>query len=375
MKKTLLAAAVASATSFAMADISITGDAKFEYDHNDTGTSSSNTSNTEMHINFAGKTGDTSVVAKFELDTAGDNGAGIDLEDNYITTKIGDISVKAGNYASGTSGLLGEIEEGGRATNKVTLGYKVGGVDFYIGNSDAASSEAANSGTVNVTGTGTNATTTTAASTGVNSTTGTVTAVTGATFTSTADAADGDTTLDNNMFAGAKFSVAGQNIEVKKNSDTKDSWGIKGSVSGINYRYEASDDDTDGDTSYVEISTKVAGVTLQYAALEADATEGLEETDSTTFAQEAANSRSANSSSPKKQSQIAASTAIDGTTLTVKSGTIEDGIDAGVDQDYLMLSASRPLASGATLVVTYNDNDTGATTSTENLEVELNVKF
>jgi len=369
MKKTLLAAAVASATSFAMADISITGDAKFEYDHNDTGTSSSNTSNTEMHINFAGKTGDTSVVAKFELDTAGDNGAGIDLEDNYITTKIGDISVKAGNYASGTSGLLGEIEEGGRATNKVMLGYKVGGVDFYIGNKDNASSEAANSGTIKVVGTTTGTTGVTASATTP------VTAVTSATFTSTADAADGDTTLDNNMFAGAKFSVAGQNIEVKKNSDTKDSWGIKGSVSGINYRYEASDDDTDGDTSYVEISTKVAGVTLQYAALDADATAGLEETDSTTFAQEAANSRSTHDSAPKKQSQIAATTAVDGTTLTVKSGTIEDGISAGVDQDYIMLSASRPLASGATLVVTYNDNDTSATTSTENLEVELNVKF
>jgi len=61
--------------------------------------------------------------------------------------------------------------------------------------------------------------------------------------------------------------------------------------------------------------------------------------------------------------------------LTAKSGTIENGISAGVDQDYVMLSASRPLASGATLVVTYNDNDTSASASTENLEVELNVKF
>jgi len=342
MKKTLLAAAVASTvTSFAMADISITGDAKFEYDHHDTGSATSNTSNTEMHINIAGKTGDTSVVAKFELDTSGDNGAGIDLEDNYITTKVGDISVKAGNYASGTSGLLGEIEEGGRAQNKVTLGYKLGGIDFYAGNSDNAASEASNTNSDG------NAT------------------------TANADAADGDTVLNNNMFAGAKFSVAGQNIEVKKNSDTKDSWGIKGSVSGVNYRYEASDDDTDGDTSYVEVSTKLAGVTVQYAALDADAHAGLEETDSTTFAQEAANS----TGTPKKQSQVALSTAIDGTTVTLKSGTIEDGISSGVDQDYVMLSASRPLASGATLVVTYNDNDTSSSASTENLEVELNVKF
>jgi hypothetical protein len=322
MKKTLLAAAVASTvTSFAMADISITGDAKFEYDHHDTGSATSSTTNTEMHINIVGKQGDTSVVIKTEIDSHGD-GNQLDIEDNYITTKVGDITVKAGNYASGTSGLLGEIEEGSRATNKVTLGTTLGGVGLYAGNSGSTTGE-------------------------------------------------GDVVINNNMFAGAKFTVAGQNVEVKKNSDTKDSWGIKGSVSGVNYRYEASDDDTDGDTSYVEISTKLAGVTVQYAALDADAHAGLEETDSTTFAQEAANS----SGTPKKQSQVALSTAIDGTTVTLKSGTIEDGISSGVDQDYVMLSASRPLASGATLVVTYNDNDTSATASTENLEVELNVKF
>ena len=323
MKKTILAAAVASTvTSFAMADISITGDAKFEYKAHDTGSATSNTTNTEMHINIVGKQGDTSVVIKTEIDSHGTDGSGLDIEDNYITTKVGDVSVKAGNYASGTSGLLGEIEECSRATNKVTLSGSLGGVGLYAGNSGAATG-------------------------------------------------DGDTVINNNMFAGAKFKVAGQNIEVKKNSDTKDSWGIKGSVSGVDYRYEASDDDTDGDTSYVEVSTKLAGVTVQYAALDADAHAALEETDSTTFAQEAANS----SGTPKKQSQVALSTAVDGTKLTLKSGTIEDGISAGVDQDYIMLSASRPLASGATLVVTYNDNDTSASASKENLEVELNVKF
>ena len=323
MKKTLLAAAVASTvTSFAMADISITGDAKFEYDHHDTGSATSSTTNTEMHINIVGKQGDTSVVIKTEIDSHGTDGSGLDIEDNYITTKVGDVSVKAGNYASGTSGLLGEIEEGSRATNKVTLSGSLGGVGLYAGNSGAATG-------------------------------------------------DGDTVINNNMFAGAKFKVAGQNIEVKKNSDTKDSWGIKGSVSGVDYRYEASDDDTDGDTSYVEVSTSLAGVKVQYAALDADAHAALEETDSTTFAQEAANS----SGTPKKQSQVALSTAVDGTKLTLKSGTIEDGISSGVDQDYIMLSASRPLASGATLVVTYNDNDTSASASKENLEVELNVKF
>jgi len=328
MKKTLLAAAVASTvTSFAMADISITGDAKFEYDHHDTGSATSNTTATEMHINVVGKQGDTSVVIKTEIDSHGQSGATFDIEDNYITTKVGDVSVKAGNYASGTSGLLGEIEEGSRATNKVDLRYNLGGVTLYTGNKGTGGSS----------------------SLGV----------------------EGDSKIDNNMYAGAQFKVAGQNIEVKKNSDTKDSWGIKGSVSGVDYRYEASDDDTDGDTSFVMIQTKLAGVTVQYAALDADATAGLEETDSSIFAQEAALS----SGNATGQQQIAVSTAVDGTTLTAKSGTIEKGLSSGADQDYIMLSASRPLASGATLVVTYNDNDTSTSASTENLEVELNVKF
>jgi len=327
MKKTILAAAVASTvTSFAMADISITGDAKFEYKAHDTGSATSNTTNTEMHINIVGKQGDTSVVIKTELDSHGTDGSTLDIEDNYITTKVGDVSVKAGNYASGTSGLLGEIEEGSRATNKVTLGYSTSGVDFYLGNSG----------------------------TGGTSTLG----------------VDADTVIDGNMFAGAGFTVAGQRVEIKHNNATKDSWGAKGSVQGINYRYETSDDDTDGDTSYLELSTKIGGMTLQYAALDADATAGLEETDSSVFAQEAANS----TGNATAQQQIALSTAIDGTNVTFKTGTIENGLSSG-DQDYFQVSASRALASGATLVVSFDDNDTSATASKETLEVELNVKF
>jgi hypothetical protein len=34
----------------------------------------------------------------------------MDIEDLYMTTKIGDVTVKGGNYATGTSAILGEIE-------------------------------------------------------------------------------------------------------------------------------------------------------------------------------------------------------------------------------------------------------------------------
>jgi len=352
MKKLIAAAVASSMTAFAMADLSITGDAKYEYDHKeDANGVKQNTANTEMHINFAGKTGDTSVVAKFELDTSGDNGAGIDLEDMYMTTKVGDVSVKAGNYASSTTALIGEIDQGGRAQNKVTLGYKVGGLDFYVGNSDLEASEAANTVTV------------TSAASG-----------SAATVTHAADDADGDTKLNNNMFAGVKFAVAGQNIELKKNSNTQDSFGIKGSVSGVTYRYEATDIDGEGDASYIELNTKVGGVSLQYAALDADVAASLDEDDSGIFAQEAGATANGDA-----QRQIALSTAVDGTTVKLMSGTIDKGLSSTKDMDYYTITASRPLSSGSTLVVTYNDKDelkTGGTVgSNENLEVELNVKF
>jgi hypothetical protein len=341
-------------SAVAMADISITGDAKYEYDHTeDANAVKSNTGNTEMHINFAGKTGDTGVVAKFELDTSGDNGAGIDLEDMYMTTKVGDIDVKAGNWASGTGGLLGELEEGGRAQNKIDLRTKVGGVTIYAGNTDKASSEASNTNTD------------------------------GDATTSDADAADGDTLLNGNMYAGVVMSVAGNTIEFKKNSDTRDSYGIKGSIQGVNYRYEAMDNDATstvaaGDASYIELDTTVSGVKLQYAAIDTDVNAFVDESDSGVFAVSFSDATKV-ATTATEQTQVAISTSIDGTTVTLKSGEITKGLSATQDMDYVQVQAKRKLASGATAIVTYTDRDqlkTGNTMgSNENLEIELNVAF
>ena len=114
MKKQLLIAAVAATmTSAAMADISISGNAKFEYQNVETtaGTTNVNKTNTEVNLKLRGKSGDTNVV----MDIAANGGAtaansadersGLVVEDMYLTTKVGDVTVKAGNYASGTSGI------------------------------------------------------------------------------------------------------------------------------------------------------------------------------------------------------------------------------------------------------------------------------
>jgi len=335
MKKLIAAAVASSMTAFAMADISITGDAKYEYDLTDNNGTKTTTANTEAHLNFTGKSGDTTYVAKFQLIDNGTAGNDFDLEDNYITTSVMGIGVKAGDYASSTSGLAGEIEEGGRSHGKVTLSYKLGDVSLYAGNGGSAS-------------------TNTGANQGIN----------------------------NNMFAGASTTVAGQTIHIKKNSDSRDSFGIKGSLGGVSYRYEAIDDDgtgsaTAGEADYVELNASMNGINVQYAALNADNATLLEETDSAVFALEAAAARHASSTTAKvakDQSQVAISTTVDGNKVTLKSGTIEKALSSTKDQDYTQVSVSRALSSGATAVITYTDQDM-LTGTKDNLELELNVKF
>jgi hypothetical protein len=108
MKKQLLIAAVAATmTSAAIADIAISGNAKFEYQNVDTGTTTNtNQANSELNLNIRAKSGDTNVV----MDVASNGNGTLVVEDQYLTTKVGDVTVKAGNYATGTSSILGESE-------------------------------------------------------------------------------------------------------------------------------------------------------------------------------------------------------------------------------------------------------------------------
>jgi len=326
MKKQIIAAAVAASVSaVAIADISITGDAKYEYLYTDNSDgTTANQANTEMHINIAGKKGDTSVVLKTEIDSHGASGSTLDIEDNYLTTKVGDITVKAGNYASGTSGLLGEIDEGGRATNKVTLSTNVGGVKVYAGNTGRETGE-------------------------------------------------GMTALQEDMFAGVVFSAAGNTIELKKNSSTVDSMGIKGSMAGLNYRVEQKNNDTaNSDVTFAEVGTTVGGMSISYAMIDADQGDLVGETDSSIFAKEMGN---LSGSTEDGTQQVTVSTSLDGNKVTVKAGSIDNAFGANKDQDWTQVIVSRPLASGATATLTYTDADTSATADATTFEVDLSVSF
>ena len=319
MKKQLLIAAVAATmTSAAMADISISGDAKFEYQNVEaTGVATNvNQTNTEVNLKLRGQSGDTSVV----VDVASDGNSALVVEDQYLTTKVGDVTVKAGNHTTGTSSILGEIDEGGRSNNKVTLSTTLGGAKVYVGNGGSS---------------------------------------TGST---------GFTTINNNMFAGISMDVAGVTVQAKKVNDTEDAFGVSGDMSGVAFRLEQKQGTgSNTDVVFGNVTTDVNGISLGYAWIDADADDLIDETDSAIFAVENAGSGDSNS-------QFTASTSVQGNKVTLKAGTV--GFKAAtLDRDYTQVTVSRPLASGATATVTYTDKDTADAEDSQTFEAELSVKF
>ena len=319
MKKQLLIAAVAATmTSAAMADISISGNAKFEYQNVETtGVAINvNQTNTEVNLKLRGQSGDTSVV----VDVASDGNSALVVEDQYLTTKVGDVTVKAGNHTTGTSSILGEIDEGGRSNNKVTLSTTLGGAKVYVGNGGSS---------------------------------------TGST---------GFTTINNNMFAGISMDVAGVTVQAKKVNDTEDAFGVSGDMSGVAFRLEQKQGTgSNTDVVFGNVTTDVNGISLGYAWIDADADDLIDETDSAIFAVENAGSGDSNS-------QFTASTSVQGNKVTLKAGTV--GFKAAtLDRDYTQVAVSRSLASGATASVTYTDKELTDTTDSQTFEAELSVKF
>jgi hypothetical protein len=340
MKKQLIASAVAASMSaVAMADVSITGNANYEYFHTTTGGATETTQNkgdTEVNLSVVGKTGDTSVVANFELTGHGGDaadGTGIDIEDLYITTKVGDITVKAGDYASGTTALGGEIDNGGRVTDKVALTMPVGPASVSFATSNGSGS-----------GTPTNA-------------------------------FDGD-----GSSVTVTMPVAGQTIAIKEQSDSYTIVGAKGNLGGIDYRIENKDSDTASqDVLFYEVGTKIGDLNVSYAAIDADAASLVTENDSGVFARDMASGSTAHAGHDGI-SQVTVATSVDGTAVKLRAGSL-NGVATYKDANFMEVMASRPLASGATLTVTYADYENANTSTSDTmydnqvLEIDLSVKF
>jgi hypothetical protein len=289
----------------------------------------------EVNLSIVGKTGDTSVVANIEIDSSGDNTSGseIDVEDLYMTTKIGDLNIKAGDYASGTTALGGEIDNGGRSINKVDISTNVG--PAKIGYAVAA--------------------------------------------TKASDDYDSDAAV-----VYGSMDVAGTKVSFKDNSDSYTIVGLNGSAGGINYRIENKDNDAaNSDVLFYELGTKVGDLSVSYAALDADSANSsntagpITEDDSTIFAQDA------HDQGLDGMHQVTIATSIDGTAVKLRAGTRTGGTTGGTtyqDADFMEVAATRALASGATLTVSYADADkvtaVGSTMyDDQTLEIDLSVKF
>jgi len=338
MKKQLIAAAVAASMSaVAMADVSITGNANYEYFHKTDGGSAgdvrSNYGDTEVNLSIVGKTGDTTVAVNLEVDESGDagtSGKGIDVEDVYISTKVGDVSVKAGDYASGTTALGGEIDNGSRSSNKVTLSTQVGPATVSY---------------------------------------------------ATASASASNDTFDNDASSvSVSVPVAGMTLQVKDESDSYTIVGLKGDTNGVNFRIENKDSDSaNSDVLFYQVGTKLGDLNVSVEGIDADAALLVKEDDSAIFAQEMGSSNAGKAGVDGVQ-QITIGTSIDGTALKLRAGSLK-GIAGRQDADFMRVEASRPLASGATLTVSYDDyDDTNVATSgtmydTQLVEIDLSVKF
>jgi hypothetical protein len=335
MKKQLLIAAVAATMgTAAIADISITGNAKYEFKNiEDANNATTNTGHTEVNVSIKGTSGDTSVVLNTEWngqgavdsDPAGDTASGLlDVEDMYMTTKIGDVSLKMGDFASGTSGLLGEIDNGSRATNKVSASMKIAG-----------------------------------ASVGYHTTPG---------------SGSGDSVT-------VSMPVAGYTLNLKESANSYTAYGISGDVSGLGFRLEQQASDTaDADVTFGNLTYSSNGIDLGYAWISADDTsDTVKEDDSSIFAVEmaASNSQKTNAVGVK---QISAKTSLAGNTVTFKAGTLEHK-GTVQDSDFTQIDVKRSLASGATLAATYTVADTEnvaqgtAMTDSATLELDISVKF
>jgi len=341
MKKLIAAAVATSVSAIAFADVSITGNANYEYFHKEDSGYNTNYADTEINLAVRGKSGDTTVVADFEVTNHGQTAtaAALDIENTYMTTKIGDINVKAGNFSSGTTALGGEIDQGGRATNKIDLNTTVGQAKVGFAQSFGQSAT---------------------------------------------DAGGTDSAA-----VYASMPIGGINFAVKEQSDSYTIMGASGEMGGVNFRIEQKDNDSaaTGDILFYALDANFGDINLQYAAIDADkagsgaTSDPVTEGDSAIFAQEmATDSDSSGKANVDGVYQIAASTVVDGTKLTLKVGELT-GAAGYQDAGFSRVEAKRALAGGTTLTVSYDDyEDTGVATSgtmsdTQLLEVDLSVKF
>jgi hypothetical protein len=332
MRKQIIAAAVAATmTSVALADISITGQMKVNYNNKDNNGTVTNKVVTESNLYITGKSGDTTVYTELDYDTVSSASTGdfegasdgqLDVEDQWMSTKIGDVALKVGTW-NGSDTIISA--DSTRIDGKWEAKTSFAGVDLTIdGGNDLEGSTSGETG-VNVKVAGT---------------------------------------------------VAGINVSAKKKNGAKE-YTLGGSFAGVDVAYHSFDDDrANYDKSSILIGTNVGDVRVEYAQATADSSAVISGDswfgDAAVLATNAG--AAAGMSSGDDIKGFGVKTAVAGNTVQAKFFTVEDS--GATDIDNMKFIVTRPLAGGTTLEVIYHDQDsTTAASDSETVDVELAVKF
>jgi len=329
MRKQIIAAAVAATmTSVALADISITGAMKVNYNNKDTNGTVANKITTESNLYITGKSGDTTVYTELDYDTTSADATGdfedtnLDVEDQWMSTKVGDVALKIGTW-NGSDTIISKDSD--RIDGKWEAKTSFAGVDLTIdGGND-------------------------------NNTNGT------------------QETGVNVKVAGK---VAGLDVSAKKKNGAKE-YTLGGSFAGVDFAYHTLDDDrTNYDKNSLLVGTTVGDVRVEYAQASADSSAVIDGDswfgDATKLATNAGPAAGLTSGDDIKGFGL--KTSVAGNTVQAKFFTVED--NGATDIDNMKFIVTRPLAGGTTLEVIYHDQDsTTAASDSETVDVELAVKF
>ena len=316
MKKLIAAAVATSVSAIAMADISITGQLKTNFTHTDYQSTSkldSDAFSSEGDLYIKGKTGDTSVVMNIGgLDSSSGKDGTIAIEDSYLTTKIGDVNVKMGNYDNGNNELRGSDRN-----SRASLSTEMGGFKLSYTNGNGADKQ--------------------------------------------------------NDEVGISTSLGGVSVGYTA-KDGGETIKASTSVGGVNVKYTGLPSDTaNSDRQYIEVATTLGGVGVKFGKAEAESAKAI---DGDTWMGDFEGASGAYAlSNGQDVTAVELSTSMAGNKVVFRNVNIDDV--AGSDTSFNKVIVTRPLASGATLEVTYTDLDDDGSTSTdsETLDIELAVKF
>ena len=339
MKKQLLIAAVAATMATAsMADISIKGSANIKMAGKDlsTNTFTTQSSSQNMDVDITGSNGATKVIAHLDIDNASSDG-GIDtsteggtinVDKLYMTTAIGSVNVKAGDWSS-CVGMVEGVQKCTTTDNSISLSTKVGG--YTVGVSGGMSNDSAN----------------------------------------------------NSFSVSGK--VAGLDFKIKDNENTYTNISVKGDVAvgtGTGFYVEHMNRDAaDSDATLIAAHTVINGVTVKAASWEAD-TAGVTAANlntgeirplGTSLVGDYHTAHATTLATIKDIKGVGANMDIQGNNVNVVVGEYDTAALNGLD--FADVVVTRKLAAGTTLDMSYGKIDTSATADTTNFGAIINVKF